>query len=62
MEILIVSNQYLLNSKRQVNGWQNKWENPLAQSANGVAIPVSQTWLPWEKLQHYRMWTYVSDS
>ena len=43
----------LAENMRTNKWWQNKWENPLVQLANGVATPVSQIWLPWEKLRHY---------
>lgn len=43
----------LAENRRTNRWWQNKWENPLVQLANGVATPVSQIWLPWEKLRHY---------
>lgn len=37
----------VLVEKKQTNKWlQNNWENQLAQSLNGVAIPSNQIWLP----------------
>lgn len=32
----------LAENKRTDKWWQNKWENPLAQSANGVLTPCNQ--------------------
>lgn len=46
----------LAENRRTNRWWQNKWENLLAQSANGVVTPVSPTWLHWIKLPHYWMW------
>ena len=44
----------VLVEQQKTGKWlANKWKNPLAQSANGVATPVSQTWQHWIKLLHY---------
>ena len=43
----------VLVEQQKVNGWQNKWVNQLAQSANGVVTPVSQIWRHWIRLLHY---------
>ena len=32
----------LAENRRTNKWWQNKWENPLAQSANGVVTPCNQ--------------------
>ena len=34
----------LAENMRTIKWWLSKWENPLAQSANGAATPVSLIW------------------
>lgn len=46
----------LAENRRTNRWWQNKWENPLVQSVNGVVTPVSLIWRHWIKLLHCWMW------